>query len=175
MDWTAHDRVKFDQWAKEVHGQLLGSIRRCGVPRDQAEDIMQEVFLGVLVHWKELDSYEKFKAFCMKRAQWRVLDAWRSHGKSAAQDYAMSTTNEGAGSPHQAGIQDAEAFVHGRELMKAIHELPERTRQVMLLSISGLTSAEIARELNTEPSSVRSLLRYARFQLASRVENGEPS
>jgi RNA polymerase sigma factor (sigma-70 family) len=164
MEWTTADRERLTEWLERAHGQLLRSVQRLGVPPRDAEDVIQDALIGVIERWKEFETFDKFLAYCLTRARWRAFDAWKKRPRERLE--SDLSENERARVLGHPDPQDAEATLREHEMMDAVQQLPARSREVILLSASGMNSFEIAKRLGIEPTSVRSLLRHARYRIA---------
>jgi RNA polymerase sigma factor (sigma-70 family) len=163
------DRERFTEWVKKSHEKLSRAARVFGRSSDvDAADIVQETLMGVLQHWEEFDSYDKFLAYCLVRVRWRALDFVRNRARHSRERLESDLSDtERAWVLQQPDNQDPEGMLMAEQLMSMIKQLPPRSRQVLLLSANGLNSFEIAKQLGITPASVRSLLRHARYRLAA--------
>lgn len=162
------DREKVAEWVRKARPLLLGSIRRFGASPADAEDILQDTLIGALPYLPEIETFEAFVSFVKVRARWRSFDAWRSRRfggtpRTESLDLHPEAADRPAGG-------DPEFSLRQRQLWEAVQKLPPRSRQVMERAVQGMSSIEIAREMNITPASVRSLLRHARHRLASSEE-----
>lgn len=118
------------------------------------EDLVQETFLKLIASKKKFQSKQHEKAWLIVTASNACKDALRRWGRTAGnvEDYTLFT-------------EEAE-FMENNPIMEAILELPARYRIVVCLYYyEGYNTAEIAKILNCNSSTVRNRLVRARKQL----------
>jgi RNA polymerase sigma-70 factor (ECF subfamily) len=132
--------------------------------RQDAEDVAQEAFVRAHREFGRLRDRERFRSWLV-RTTWRLaIDRWRS-------DRRRRTREEGADPPptpsaEQIAVESERAAL----LWRAIDELPEKMRAVVVLScIEGHDVAEVARLLDIPEGTVKSRLYMARKDLAGRL------
>ncbi len=124
-------------FAPLVHGIVLARV-----PRDEVQDIVQEVFLAA---YKNIDALRDKNAF----GAWISMIA-RNHAtefyRNAKPTEELSEDLRGRENPHS----------EAREILAAIRALPETYRETLILRlIEGLTGQEIAEQTGLKPESVR--------------------
>jgi RNA polymerase sigma-70 factor, ECF subfamily len=129
----------YERYARVVHGLLLARV-----PRDDVDDLVQEVFLTA---WKRLDALRDAAAF----GGWLVMIA-----RNRASDFHRR------GLDYQelpASLQAHDATAERTEALAAlgvIRSLPEAYRETLVLRlVEGLTGAEIAHRTGLTEGSVR--------------------
>jgi RNA polymerase sigma-70 factor (ECF subfamily) len=140
-----------------------------------AEDVVQETFLRVLRHLDKLPEVRDYRVWLVRIAWNLVLDRKR-RAKSRPQtddfeDVAriLPATDLSA---ERLAIT-AQRYAH---ILRLIDTLPEREREVLLLSaVKELSTVEIALVLKTTESTIRSRLYRARHALAALLEQGGTS
>lgn len=124
-------------FAPVVHGVVLARV-----PRDEAADIVQEVFLKA---YKNLPTLRDKSAV----GAWLVMIA-RNH---AAEFYRGRKLMEDL--PEDLPCKN-EANSEAREILKTILNLPDAYRETLILRlVEGMTGNEIARQTGLTPESVR--------------------
>lgn len=138
---AAGDEAAFGElykiFAPVVHGVVLARV-----PRDEVQDIVQEVFLK---------AYKNLSALRDKSAvgAWLVTIA-RNH---AAEFYRGRKLTEEL--PEDLPCKN-ESHSEAREILKTIRDLPEAYRETLILRlVEGMTGNEIARQTGLTPESVR--------------------
>jgi len=139
--------------------------------RDQAEDLAQEAFLKA---WRSLASFREDSSFStwMHRLTTNLcLDYLRKQIRQREVAPAVSLDDEEAGwvepadpagDPHER----LERSEQGRALAKALRELPDHHRQLILMrELSGMRYQEIADATGADLGTVKSRLARAREQL----------
>ena len=135
------DRAAFGElflrYAPLVHGVLLARM-----PRADADDLMQDVFVTALERLDTLSDVTKLGAWLATLARNRAVDVWRSKPKLALLPPATVATQ-----PPRAEVG---------EVLAIIRSLPEAYRESLVLRlVEGLTGPEIAEHIGLTPESVR--------------------
>ncbi|HEX8524990.1 MAG TPA: sigma-70 family RNA polymerase sigma factor [Tepidisphaeraceae bacterium] len=130
---------------KRYYEPLIRYLQRVAGNDHLAEELHQQTWLSVLDHLDKFDgtvSSGGFKAWLFRIATNKANDHWRSSGREKhAKEGARLITEET--SPH-AGHR-LEAAEQEENLKRAIAQLPENQRQVLMLRYySGLKFVEIA-------------------------------
>ena len=127
----------YGRYARMVHGILLARG-----PRDDVEDLVQDVFLQALRELRTLREPAAFGGWLARLARNRAVDALRARRPSELVD----PETPAAASTH------AEALV----VMTIIRALPEAYREPLTLRlVEGLNGPEIAELTGLTPGSVR--------------------
>ena len=135
------DRVAFGKLYQE-YGRLIHGILLAHVSYQDAEDLMQDVFIKVL---KQLPALREPAAF----PGWLIAIARRT-----ATDHLRTSRNTLQLGPLLAGgrAPDAEGFA----ILAVIQRLPESSRETLILRlVEGMTGPEIAVRTGLTPDSVR--------------------
>lgn len=134
------------------HRALFHFYYRLTQRRGQSEDLVQEVFLRLLKYRATYRAHYPFTAWMYQIAR----NAWRDSAPRAVEEQLDdSNLHEVPGL-----APDAEERIHEAQqaelLRRALAELPEEKRQVLILSrYQGLTYEEIALILDCEVNTVR--------------------
>jgi RNA polymerase sigma-70 factor, ECF subfamily len=133
-----------------------------------AEDVAQEALLRAYQKFNRLRDVRRFRAWLARITFRLALDRWRSARRRERRETewalpeqrpALPTTEEAAASN-----------VFRARLEKALEELPEKLRLVVLLSaIEGYTTDEVAAMLSVPAGTVKSRLFQARKALAEKL------
>jgi RNA polymerase sigma-70 factor, ECF subfamily len=148
---------------------LFGLVLRILHDRQEAEDVLQEVFLQV---WRRASDFDEARGraftWLVTIARSRALDRLRVIGSRArvAQAAAESTTTEADGVDH------AWQSEQGEIVRQALAELPEDQRQALLLAyFQGLTQTEIAAQLGAPLGTVKTRMRSGMMKLRELLRN----
>ena len=162
-DASAFARL-YDRHERPVHRYF----RRQGVASHQADDLLQETWIGVL---KSAEGYQvdaRFTTLLYLIARRKLIDHWRAKRQPMVLDDAANdpdstsamddVADSDAARPDVRAMsrQQAEAFV------AAVEKLPPAQREAFLLHVDGeLTLAEMAAVTSVGVETVKSRLRYA--------------
>jgi RNA polymerase sigma-70 factor (ECF subfamily) len=131
--------------------------------RETAEDLTQETFLQA---WRHLDQFQGRASLRL----WLHAIARREFLQAKRRQRAVISLEEAAelSEPHSGAWTDA------AELRVLLSSLPEEQQEVMLLySLTGLSSTEIAQLLRTPARTVRRWIGAARSHLAQALGEGD--
>jgi RNA polymerase sigma-70 factor (ECF subfamily) len=175
-------------------------LRRMGLPRVRAEEVLADVFLKIHVAAPRYQPQAKFTTFLFTVASRAAINARERHlhqrdigvGGDAELERAAGDTagvrgggaagRNAAGAPDSAGSRDPEQALSVKRAMAALErelrEIPEGHRVALLLYYDeGLSCAEIAAALEITAAEAKGRLAYARRLLRERLwdvlEGGE--
>jgi RNA polymerase sigma-70 factor (ECF subfamily) len=137
-DQEAFNRL-YALYAPLVHGIVLARV-----PRDEADDLVQDVFLTAYRKIDTLRDAASFGPWIGMIARNRAMDFHRTRRETEdlSEEIAHAPSSE----------EDAEA----RRALEAIRSLPEAYRETLVLRlVEGLTGPEIAERTGLTPASVR--------------------
>lgn len=154
------DAAKIRAFVIEHHGFVWRALIRLGVPRADAEDALQQVFIV---------ASRKFAAIlpgCEKAFLYGTSMRVASRARRT-KDRRRETGNEPCDErvdPHAAGPEELLDRARARVLLdKILHDMPLELRSVFTLyELEQMTMAEIAEMLSVPPGTVASRLRRAR-------------
>ncbi|MDR0766215.1 MAG: sigma-70 family RNA polymerase sigma factor [Odoribacteraceae bacterium] len=146
------DRAAFQTLHEELHGRLFYYAFKLTRDRMTSEDILQEAFVK---YWTRRETFTSLLAVkiylfsflknkIMSRARdennrKRILDGMDREEIDTSEEYLLIT-----------------AEICG-QVRQAIGELPDRTRQVIEMGMTGMTVDEIAAGMNVSPNTVKTL------------------
>jgi len=133
--------------------------------REDAEDVAQEALSRACQKFRSLRNPERLRS-------WLVRVAWRlalDHRRGQIRRQRREQTAAPVSRPPDAG-QESAALEFRDRLWKAIEELPEKLRLVVLLApIQGHDLSEVARLTRLPEGTVKSRLFLARKRLAEKL------
>jgi RNA polymerase sigma-70 factor (ECF subfamily) len=153
---------------------LFGLLVRILNSREEAEDILQDVFIQV---WRRAKDFDESRGrpftWLVTLARSRAIDRLRQLG--ARQRLATGASQEKTEAVSDA-LTDVIKVDQRDTIRKALAELPEEQRQTLLLAyFEGLTQSEIAARLNTPLGTIKTRMRSGmiklRALLGSKMEN----
>jgi len=138
------DRAAFGElyvrYARLVHGILLARV-----PPDEADDLVQDVFLSAMRQLRGLRTAGAFRGWLATIARNRAMDYFRQARPQVP--FAENMKPE-AGARH--------AALDALEILDLIRRLPEAYREPMILRlVEGMTGPEIAQQTGLTADSVR--------------------
>jgi RNA polymerase sigma-70 factor, ECF subfamily len=135
-----------------------------------AEDVVQETFLRVLRHIDKLDEVRDYRVWLV-RITWNLVLDRKRRAKTRPQVDNFEEVTRVLPTEELSAERMAITAQRHAHILGLIETLPERERQVLLLSaIKQLSTVEIARVLETTESTIRSRLYRARHALAALLE-----
>ena len=143
---------------------LFGLILRILHSQQEAEDVLQEVFLQV---WRRASDFDETRGrpftWLVTLARSRAIDRLRALGsrERTAQEAARSVPDS-----ISTAADDAVKSEQGEIVRQALRELPDEQRRTLLLAyFEGLTQSEIAERLNTPLGTVKTRMRSGMIKL----------
>jgi RNA polymerase sigma-70 factor (ECF subfamily) len=137
---------------------LFGLMLRILHSRQEAEDVLQEVFLQV---WKRASDFDEKRGrpftWLVTLARSRAIDRLRSIGsrERVAQNAARETIETTSDA-----VEDSIRSEEGKVVRRALQELPEEQRRTLELAyFEGLTQSEVAKRLETPLGTVKTRMR----------------
>lgn len=159
---------EFDRLLAEC-GPLAFRVAQ-GVLRNaaDAEEVAQEALLRAYQKFDRLRNPAQFRPWLVRIAFRLALDRWRSTKRREVRETEWALPDLRPTVPTTEEVAAANAFQ--LRLEKAIAELPEKSRLVLLLAaIEGYTLTEVAEILAVPIGTVKSRLFFARKQLAEKL------
>ena len=151
----------------EAYGPMLRRLASA-FERDPAarEDLLQEVLVAL---WRALPHFRgecSERTFVLRVAHNRALThAFRRPPRAAALDDAMEIAD-----PRPTPEHAASTAQRRERLLAALHRLPLATRQILTLSLEGLSGGEIADLLGITENNANVRLSRARRALKDEME-----
>jgi len=152
----------YDRFGVRLYRTAVGIVRL----RQDAEDAVQEIFLGVLKSRQKLRDVRDLTAYlftALRRAAGRIA-ARRASGPALSE----AAVNAAPAAPSR----DAASSPCAERLQRALLALPAEQREVVLLKIDGdLTFAQIATVIGASMNTAASRYRYALEKLRKTLED----
>ena len=127
----------YEMYSPMVHGVLLARV-----PRDEVDDLVQDIFLHALRKLHTLRDAAAFGPWIAMIARNRAMDFYRNSRETVEVTEKMATTKPPTGT--------------AREILGLIRRLPEAYRETLVLRfVEGMTGPEIAARTGLTPASVR--------------------
>ena len=143
---------------------LFGLLVRILNSREEAEDILQDVFIQV---WRRAKDFDEKRGrpftWLVTLARSRAIDRLRQLG--ARQRLATGAAQEQTETVSDA-LSDTIRGAQRETVRKALAELPEEQRHTLILAyFDGLTQSEIAAKLNTPLGTIKTRMRSGMIKL----------
>jgi RNA polymerase sigma-70 factor (ECF subfamily) len=166
------DRPAFEELVRRYEKELYGYLRNYLGDADLAEDVFQQTFLQVHLKCEQFEPQRKLRPWLYAVATNQAIDLRRRNGRHrmASLDRRMGAGAEGeAGpfaelfdSPERGPAAETESCEQRDEIRRLVDELPEPTRQVVILVyFQGLKYREAADVLGIPVGTVKSRLHAA--------------
>ena len=169
---------RITETVEREQARLRNFIRRRVADRDEAEDILQEVFYEFVETYRLLKPVEQAGAWMFRVARNRIIDLFRKR-KPGSLSSPVAVDNEGDAVLLEDLLPSPDAgpeALYARKLLleeleSAIEELPEEQRQVFVAhEIEGRSFKELAAESGTSVNTLLSRKHYAVLQLRRRLQ-----
>jgi RNA polymerase sigma factor (sigma-70 family) len=177
--WAMADQ---DQRVSEAidreQSRLRNFIRRRVPDRDDAEDVLQDVFYELVEAYRMMKPVEQVTAWLFTVARNRITDLFRRKSREALRSEPAAITEDGERLPLEEwlpspdGGPDAE-YARGvllEELDAALDELPDEQREVFIAhELMGYSFKEIAAQTGLGVNTLLSRKHYAVLHLRERL------
>jgi len=173
----------FEMIVDRYQGRLLGFCRQMLGSTEDAEDVLQEVFVNAYRAMLADEREINLRPWLYRIARNRCLNHLRKPTADAQESMDMVPAVEASSTAEK--VHNREEF---RQILSDVNKLPETQRSALLLrEMDALSYEEIAAAMETTVPSVKSLLVRARISLAEasqarlltcgevRIELGEAS
>ncbi|HXD31270.1 MAG TPA: sigma-70 family RNA polymerase sigma factor [Pyrinomonadaceae bacterium] len=143
---------------------LFGVLVRILSSREEAEDILQDVFIQV---WRRAADFDEARGkpftWLVTLARSRAIDRLRQ--RNARERVAVAAAHEAPGEASDAA-GDTYRSEQKEIVSGALSQLPEEQRQTLLLAyFEGLTQSEIAKRLGAPLGTVKTRMRSGMIKL----------
>ncbi len=158
--------------------RLRNFIRRRVADREDAEDILQDVFYELVEAYRLMKPVEQVTAWLFRVARNRITDLFRSKNRQALRAPA-TITEEGEMLPLEEWLPSPDAgpeaeYARGvllEELDAALDELPDEQREVFIAhELMGYSFKEIAAQTGLGVNTLLSRKHYAVLHLRERLQ-----
>lgn len=173
VESTVHDRARqhaeeealaalVDEYASTLYRVAFSVLRN----QSDAEDAVQETFLRVLRHRDSLGEIRDHRVWLI-RIVWNIVLDRKRRARTRPETDDVAELARVLPATGLSAEERAAALQHHAHALACVEKLPEREREVMMLSaFEELSSVEIAAVLGVTESSVRSRLFRARNLMA---------
>jgi RNA polymerase sigma-70 factor (ECF subfamily) len=167
---SAAERPSFEQAYGESFEMVLRALRRYGVPKEQVEDALQEVFTTVHDRLSSFEGRSSVRTWVYGVAR-RVARNHRARDREEAFDPTqideLEKQLDQSASQRDASERNVEKLDAARLLYNLLGQLtPERSEILILVELEQMTVAEAAEVLQENRHTLQSRLARAREDLA---------
>lgn len=158
--------VLYRRYLERVYGYAFYQLR----DHHDAEDATERTFLAALRGLPAFhDTGSTFRAWLFSIAHNTIANAHRSRSRRRVEPLPDSFDRPAPDADPAGLVSRADEL---RAVLRAVHELPEDRRQVILLRfVDGLTSREVGQVLGRSPGAVRVLQHRALRDLEARLRS----
>ncbi|WP_244930924.1 SigE family RNA polymerase sigma factor [Nocardioides sp. W7] len=151
---------EFTRFYLTSRDRCLRAVVASGLRPDEAEEAVAEAFARAWSHWGKVRTLERPEAWVVRTAVNATISSWRRRRREAP----TATPPDGV----QADAADR------TDLMTALHRLPPRQRDVVVLRyLLDLSTQQTADHLGIAPGTVASQLHKAIATLRSHLTHSE--
>ncbi len=167
---------------KKERQRLFNFIRKYLPTKEDAEDVLQDVFYQLIKGFEEIEYVDRISAWLNRVAKNKIIDLQRKKKNEPLQTERIIFQDDDSDEPltladilpDLSGLPDEIYWQNliWDEIESALNELPEEQREVFLLNeYEGLSFKEIA-EIKQEPvNTLLSRKRYAVLYLRKKLRN----
>ncbi|MBN2475327.1 MAG: sigma-70 family RNA polymerase sigma factor [Pirellulales bacterium] len=166
------DRDAFSELVHRYERELYGYLRHYMGDAEMAEDVFQQTFLQVHLKCEQFEPGRKVRPWLYTVATNQAIDFQRRNRRHRMVSLDRRTASGGADetgalielldSPELGPDEEAEAAERQQQVRQAIENLPEQTKQVVILVyFQGLKYREAAEVLSIPVGTVKSRLHAA--------------
>jgi len=140
--------------------QLLNFIRSKVSNKEDAYDLLQDIFIKIHTQLDRLKDEQKVEAWVYQISRYTIQDYYRAHYR-VSEKVNESATNWQAMPDENEAYQQVSYCCWG----PFVEQLPEKYKTVFELSLQGHKQAVIAQKLNTSLSNVKMRMQRAKEML----------
>jgi RNA polymerase sigma factor (sigma-70 family) len=145
--------------------KLMGLCRRYTKNRDEAQDVLQESFIKIFTHFKQLESSEKLESWMKSIVVRTAIDQYHKIKTNSL----MFSRNEDERDDYSYDPNDEQ--LTDEYILNIINRLPDGCRMVFnLFAIEGYAHTEIAEMLGISEGTSRSQYHHAKLLLKEKLK-----
>ena len=163
------DKRAFELLYRKYMHILMSAIYKFSDDRDEAEDILQEVFLDLWEKRGRIQIKSDIFSYLYSMTRFKVFDRLKKKSLSERQLAAWHQLSEGEEAPAAVFVAEELAIREAR-VNETVAQLPSQMKRVYYLSASeGKNIREISEELLVSPYTVKNHLQKIRKRLRNAV------
>ncbi|MDR3626156.1 MAG: sigma-70 family RNA polymerase sigma factor [Ignavibacteriaceae bacterium] len=164
--------VQIEKTIKKESGKLFNFIRKSVPTKEDAEDILQDVFYQFVSAFEEIEFMDRISSWLYRVAQNRIIDSRRKKSTSPLPEEKVIFSGDDNDEPitlaeiipDVSGLPD-EVYWRNliwEEIEASLDEMPEEQKAVFVLNeFEGLSFKEISKIVNEPVNTLLSRKRYA--------------
>jgi RNA polymerase sigma factor (sigma-70 family) len=178
--WAMADQdQRISEAIEREQSRLRNFIRRRVADRDDAEDVLQDVFYELVEAYRLMKPVEQVTAWLVRVARNRIIDLFRKKSREALRNQPPAVTDDGETLPLEELLPSPDAgpdAAYARsvlldELDAAVDELPDEQREVFVAhELMGYSFKEIAAQTGVSVNTLLSRKHYAVLYLRERLQ-----
>ncbi len=146
------DAVAYQRLLREITPPLRAFLRARFFAREHIDDIVQEILLAIHAARHTYRPDQPFRNWMYGVARHKMIDYMRKYGRKTANeindDELVTFMRDTANTPEEAML--------GKDVKQALAQLPEKQREVLLMTrVEGLSMAEAAAKLGMTETAVK--------------------
>lgn len=146
------DAAAYQRLLREITPPLRTFLRARFFAREHIDDIVQEILLAIHAARHTYRPQQPFRNWMYGVARHKMIDYLRKYGRKTANeindDELVTFMRDTANTPEEAMI--------GKDVKQALAQLPEKQREVLLMTrVEGLSMAEAAAKLGMTETAVK--------------------
>lgn len=174
------NELKIDRVFKNERGRLLNFIRKSVPSKEDAEDILHDVFYRLMENFPELETIERVTSWLFTSARNRITDRYRKNRPDLFGDIEILKKDDDEALNLADILRDVKALPDQEliiedlweEIENALGKLPEEQREVFVLNeFEGYSFKEISSMLKVTVNTLLSRKRYAVLYLRKKIQN----
>jgi RNA polymerase sigma factor (sigma-70 family) len=176
----AEQDQRISEAIEREQSRLRNFVRRRVADREDAEDVLQDVFYELVEAYRMMKPVEQVTAWLFRVARNRITDLFRKESREALRNQPPAVTEDGETLPLEELLPSPDAgpdalYVRSvllEELDAALDELPDEQREVFIAhELMGYSFKEIAAQTGVGVNTLLSRKHYAVLYLRGRLQS----
>ena len=178
---TAENTIRLENTYSKEKPKLLSFIRRNVPSREEAEDILQDVFYQLIVNIESLQIMNRISSWLFHVAKNKIIDSKRKMKPALVSDFVKTVDDKSSGEtltledilPDFSELPDESYWriQFWDEIEDALEDMPHKQREIFeLTEFDGLTFREAAAQTNEPISTLLSRKQVALQFLRKRLK-----
>lgn len=177
---SGKEKAEFSEIYVDYFPRLVRFAREYVMSDEDAKNIVQDLFLYLWEHRESLEAVSNRNAFLFTLTKNRCIDFYRHKTRTDSRNDSLDTIEERELYLKMSALQEFDGNMFSEEdietiLTQAIDHLPEKCRQIFILSrIEGLKHEEIAQQLDISVHTVQNQISTALRKLKVELKDYLP-